>query len=546
MRRALTASLIALAAVFGVVVLLLVAWSIDNSNHHGEVVRNVRLAGREIGGMTRPQITEVVRDVAARYKGAEVEVRAPGGSFTVAAEAIGLSVSETATVEAAFDVGREGTLLTRVGGWLRSMVGERRAPVETVVSPAAVYRTVAEKDTGAHTPATEPSLKVQKGKLVAVEGKPGRGIDPADVMDELPDAARDGDVPIRVAVDRGEVPPRFDEDDAEEVAEEGERLVRTALEVEADGKEAKVSPATLRSWVRAVPAQDDLVMGIDDKAAVEGLARLLPDVGTKPEETTFTLSDGVPRVVAGKPGTGCCAIGSGDVILQALRTRPEDPVSLRLRRVDPELTVDEASKLGIKEQVGTFTTTFTPGQPRVTNIHRIADLVRGVVIEPGKSFSVNEHVGRRTPEKGFVVAGQIEDGVLTEGVGGGVSQFATTLFNAAYFAGLDFGEYQSHSLYFPRYPKGREATMGYPHPDLVIKNTTPHGVMIWTGYSSKTITVTLYSTKYVTAEQTGSSEGPRGPCLRVVTTRTRTYLDGTTKTDRTAALYRPEEGVQCN
>jgi vancomycin resistance protein YoaR len=546
MRRALTASLVALAAVLGVVVLLLVAWSIDTSNHGGEVVRNVRLAGREIGGMTRSQVAAVVRDAAARYKGAEVRVDAPGGGFTVEAEAIGLTVSEDATVEAAFDVGREGSLFTRVGGWLRSMVGHRQAPIEAVVSPAAVYRTVAEKDTGPRTEAVEPSLKVQKGKLVAVEGKAGRGIDPADVIDELPDAARNGRVPIRVSVDRGEVPPRFDEDDAEEVAEEGERLVRTALPVEAAGKTAKVSPATLRSWVRAVPAQDDLVVGIDDKAAVEGLARLLPEVGEKPEETSFTLRDGVPVVVPGKPGTGCCAIGSGDVILQALRTRPDDPVSLRLRRVDPELTVEEASKLGIKEKVGTFTTTFTAGQPRVTNIRRIADLVRGTVIEPGTSFSVNQHVGRRTTEKGFVVAGQIEDGVLTEGVGGGVSQFATTLFNAAYFAGLDFGEYQAHSIYFPRYPRGREATMGYPHPDLVIKNTTPHGVMIWTSYNATSITVTLYSTHFVDAQQTGISEGPRGPCTRVVTTRTRTYLDGTTKTDRTAALYRPEEGVQCN
>src|SRR5919109_3206656 len=267
MRRALTASLVALAAVLGVVVLLLVAWSIDTSNHGGEVVRNVRLAGREIGGMTRSQVAAVVRDAAARYKGAEVRVDAPGGGFTVEAEAIGLTVSEDATVEAAFDVGREGSRFTRVGGWLRSRVGHRQAPIEAVVSPAAVYRTVAEKDTGPRTEAVEPSLKVQKGKLVAVEGKAGRGIDPADVIDELPDAARNGRVPIRVSVRRGEVPPRFDEDDAEEVAEEGERLVRTALPVEAAGKTAKVSPATLRSWVRAVPAQDDLVVGIDDKAA---------------------------------------------------------------------------------------------------------------------------------------------------------------------------------------------------------------------------------------------------------------------------------------
>lgn len=545
MRRALTVALVALAAVFGVVVVLLVAWSVD-TRRDGEVVRNVVLAGRPIGGMDRAQLAGVVGDVAERYQGAQIDVRAPRGGFTTTAKELGVSVSAAATLEAALDVGRHGSLLGRVGGWLRSFVDDRRAPVEMSVTPAAVYKTVAEKDSGPRTPATEPGVKVQKGKLVTTEGKPGRGIDPADVIDELPDAARNGRTPIKVTVDRDEVAPRFSEEDAEEVAEEGERLVRTALPVEAGETKATVPVATLRAWVQAVPGDDRLVLGLDDKEVVADLARLLPKVGTPPEETRFTIVEGVPKVVPGKPGTGCCAIGSGDVVLQALRSRPKDPVTLRLRKVDPKLTPEKAAELGVKEKVGTFTTTHAAGQPRVTNIHRIADLVRGAIIQPGETFSVNDHVGKRTPEKGFVVAGQIEDGVLTEGVGGGVSQFATTLFNAAYFAGLDFGEYQAHSIYFPRYPRGREATMGYPHPDLEIKNTTPYGVVIWPSYSGTTITITLYSTKYVTAEQTGLTEGPRGPCTRVVTERTRRYLDGTTKTDKTSALYRPEEGVQCN
>jgi vancomycin resistance protein YoaR len=492
MRRALLVTLVALAAVFGVVSLLLVAWAIDTAGD--DVVRNVQLAGRPVGGLDRAELRVVVRDVALRYQDAQIEVQAPRGGFTTTARELGVTVSEDDTVDAALDVGREGPPLGRVGSWLRSFVSDSRAPVEMVVAPAAVYKTVAEKDPGPRTAATEPSIEVEKGELVAVEGKAGHGIDAADVIDALPDAARSGRVPIRLAVDRGEVPPRFTKKDAQEVAEEGEGLVRQSLAVQAEETEATVPTATLRSWVAAVPATDDLVLGLDHEEVVEDLARLLPEAGTPPVETRFTLVGGEPRVVPGKPGTGCCATESADRVLQALRARPKDPVPLPLRRVDPKLTVERAASLGIKEKVGTFTTTYAAGQPRVVNIRRIADLVRGAIIEPGKTFSVNEHVGRRTTAKGFVVAGQIEDGVLTQGVGGGVSQFATTLFNAAYFAGLDFGEYQAHSIFFDRYPKGREATMGYPHPDLQIKNTTPHGVMIWTSYTSTTVSVTLYST----------------------------------------------------
>ena len=94
-------------------------------------------------------------------------------------------------------------------------------------------------------------------------------------------------------------------------------------------------------------------------------------------------------------------------------------------------------------------------------------------------------MGERTPEKGFVTAGAIRDGKHVDEVGGGVSQFATTMFNAAYFAGLQIDESQAHSEYFDRYPRGREATMGFPAPDLRFTNNTPYGIMIWTSYTAE-------------------------------------------------------------
>jgi len=220
-------------------------------------------------------------------------------------------------------------------------------------------------------------------------------------------------------------------------------------------------------------------------------------------------------------------------------------VRLPLREVQPERTEEEAQELGIAEQVASFQTEHPSGQPRVQNIHHIADLIRGQIIEPGESFSVNDFVGRRTRERGFVSAPVIENGEFSESVGGGISQFATTLFNAAFFGGLDFDEYQSHSIYISRYPYGREATLSFPKPDLKIKNPTPYGVLIWPTYTGTTIRVSLYSTKYVTAEQTGQTKGPRGNCTRVRTERTRTYQDGRAEVDHVFATYRPGEGVNC-
>ena len=94
---------------------------------------------------------------------------------------------------------------------------------------------------------------------------------------------------------------------------------------------------------------------------------------------------------------------------------------------------------------------------------------------------------------------------FSKDVGGGVSQFSTTLFNAAFFAGLDIPTYGMHGIYISRYPYGREATLDYPSLDLKVHNPTPYGVLIWPSYSSSSITVTLYSTRTVEGAQTGQT-----------------------------------------
>jgi vancomycin resistance protein YoaR len=313
------------------------------------------------------------------------------------------------------------------------------------------------------------------------------------------------------------------------------------------GSGTQATLANLRLWASAVPTDDSLQFQIDGAKVVAELMKRFPAVGNPAVETKFNVVGGKVSIVPGHAGTSCCDPGVGDAIEQVLRGRRPEPVDAPLQRTEPKISAEQAAGLGIKEIVGSFTTHHPPGQPRVRNIHHIADLVRGQVILPGTTFSVNAFVGRRTAAKGFVSAPVIQEGLFAEDFGGGVSQFATTLFNAGFLAGLEFPEYQSHSIYLTRYPYGREATLNYPHPDLKIRNSTPYGVLIWPTYTGSGITVTLYSTKYWKVTQTGQTKSPSGVCTRVRTERKRVRIsDNLTKTDAVFATYRPEEGTNCN
>lgn len=138
-----------------------------------------------------------------------------------------------------------------------------------------------------------------------------------------------------------------------------------------------------------------------------------------------------------------------------------------------------------------FSTKFPCCEERVKNIKRIARLMNGVVVKPGQSFSLNQFIGPRTEEKGFVKAPSILDLEYVETVGGGVSQFATTLYNALYDAGFPVFEHKPHSHYIGRYPAGVEATLSWPGPDLAFKNDSDYPLLIKTAVSKDRVSVKL-------------------------------------------------------
>ncbi|MDQ3385280.1 MAG: VanW family protein, partial [Actinomycetota bacterium] len=527
-------------------VLAVGAWALDARAAEGEPLRNVEVAGRDVGGLDRRALDASLADLAGAYPAAAVAVSTPGGELWAAGEELGLALDVEATRRQVLAVGREGSIVDRFTSWAGSLLGERHSDLSVVVDPVRTKAIVAERDPTTPLAPVEPGIAAQDGELVVVAGVPGTGLDPRLVAQRIAAAAASGALPVTAAAEPGPVAPRFDDVEAERLVERGRDLTAESLVLQAGDTGTQVPGTTMRTWLSAVPVADGLELRTDPVRAAADVEALLGDVGTRPVNASFMVDGDRIVVVPATPGTRCCAPGVGELAVTALLDRPEGPLQIPLTEAEPARTTAEAEALGIREPIASFTTSFPAGQSRVQNIHRISDLTRGVVIEPGGSFSVNDLIGRRTEANGFTKGGVIQNGVFEESVGGGISQFATTLFNAAFFGGLELDAYQSHSIYIDRYPFGREATLSYPEPDLVIENPSPHGVLIWPTYTPSSVTVTLYSTPWARGEQTAQTEAPVGACTRVTTTRTRTFVaDGRTAEDKVFATYRPDEGVDC-
>jgi vancomycin resistance protein YoaR len=148
----------------------------------------------------------------------------------------------------------------------------------------------------------------------------------------------------------------------------------------------------------------------------------------------------------------------------------------------------------ITSQVSGYTTEFGGVPNRIHNVQLVAHLVDEKLIAPGSTFSFNKTTGDRNASKGFLVAPVIVNGELTTGLGGGVCQVSTTVFNAAFEAGLKITQRTNHALYISHYPQGRDATVNYPDLDLQFVNDTGHWLLLRTFVSSSSLTVGLYGT----------------------------------------------------
>ncbi len=472
------------------------------------------VGGVPVGAMDESELRTAIEDLAARREHSTLTVHRPAtaaagtASLVVSAGEVGYRVDVGATLDLVLDRGRQPNPIAALADHFLTSFGRiTLSPVERFEEElfdewsADAVRTLS-------TPPREGELVFTGARVRAVYPAEGAQVLLGDLRESVLAAIRDGrSEPLTVNVQT--LPPRTSDAAVEEVLSEA-RLALSGPVVLTRGDGALTfEPKVLGSLLetRLVMAEDiaslDLVIDPDRLAETIG-ADGISKVESDPVNARFRLENGAVHVVPAKRGFRFDADRAAVQLLN-VATSSSRQARLAGREVIPGFTTAEARGLGIDERVSTFTTYHLCCEPRVTNIHRIADIVDGTVVQPGETFSLNQAAGQRTEENGFVPAPAIRNGEFVEEVGGGISQFATTTFNAIFFGGYDFLEYKAHSYYFSRYPLGREATVSWPSPDLAFLNDSDAGIYVDTSYDATSITVTFYGHRDVQVEsETGS------------------------------------------
>jgi vancomycin resistance protein YoaR len=546
MRRLLRWGAWALGAPVAVLAVYGGAFLADSALHYERVQRNVTVDGVFVGGLDRPSLDRYLDELAT--EAAVRPVVLDGGDRVIEATLADLGVRlDVAAIRGdVLGAGDHGSFVDDIAGWWQSFGESRNVGVRFVIDPGVAETFLAAQPNLRPYEPVEPTYSGIFGELIVMPGGDGLALDIAGAVAAVESLAGNGYPAASRTIEWKPVPTQIDDAALADSLAAAEAMA-VDVKVVVNGRSATIGRGTVRRWIESEFTANGLVPRFDHERAEASVMRLLSsfiDPGTPP---TFTVVDGEVITELGEEPMRCCEPGFGADLEAWVKNDRQLSLILQPTPVYDDGGAAAVAELGINELVAEFTTNHGCCASRVDNIHRIADLVRGVVLDTGGRFSINEFIGMRTREKGFVAAGVIESGHFVDDVGGGISQFATTMFNAAFFAGLDFEAYQSHSIYLSRYPYGREATLSFPEPDLIVTNPTPYAMLIWTDYTDTSITVQLYSTPHFEVEQTRQSTFRWGKaCRRVNTYRTRTAPDGEVLEDFVFATYRPGEGRDCN
>ena len=280
------------------------------------------------------------------------------------------------------------------------------------------------------------------------------------------------------------------------------------------GAAAAFSPQDTAEMLKISSEGGTLSATFDPTALRDGVVARVGQVETPAQNATWKIDGSAtgapgarPQYVPAAQGKVIDTAALSTSLLKAGTTATDAAgrtVTLPMVVAEPTVTTPQ-NEWGISEMIGEFATPYNAGDaPRTQNLTRGAELVNGTVVKPGEVFSLEKVLGEVDGEHGFAAAGVIQNGEHVDAMGGGLSQVATTVFNAGFEAGMDDTEHHPHQYYFERYPAGREATLWTGNLDMKFTNSTPHAVLVQAWLDGEQIHVRMWSTKYYDVSITSS------------------------------------------
>lgn len=542
----------------GLLVILGVAYALDVVSGKGKLPRKTSVGGVDISRMEPAAAIDKLQSELGSATTEPVSVTAGERTAEFIPEQAGMSLDFETAVNSIPEASMNP--FSRLAAFVGS---PNEIDVDADVDAQALEPVINRLEGELSFDATDGQVAIEEGEVRTVDAVLGQGVDRAQLEENVTSNWLD---PEGVEVEPIEVEPAITQDKVDEFADgPAKAALNGALELKGRSDvTATLDEEAISSFVAVERVEDNLELAINTEHAQELFDATLADTETEMQNAQISFASGSMQVIPHSDGE----IIDWETTLDGFDKRVvgEEPREWEAAYEDEEatFTTEQAQNASFDQTVGEFTTSgYSAASGR--NIELTAQMVNGAVVSPGDTFSLNGYTGPRGTAQGFVESGIIIDGHAGTAVGGGISQFATTLYNASYFGGMTDVAHTPHSYYISRYPAGREATVYEGAIDLQFKNDSDYPVQIVTSVGGGSVTVKLMGVKTVDVESvnngrwaptspqrmelTGDDCTPSGGAPGFTTSDTRIIRDlngNEMNRETTTTVYDPQPIVTCS
>jgi vancomycin resistance protein YoaR len=490
------------------VVLLLVMLGIGGAlysfdqTYEGHIYPNISIRGIAVGEMSDTEARAAVREHYETFLDQPITLTYADRTWEPSFDELGVQLDIDRSVQAAVNAGRGYNLINNLREIAAIWQGGLEIPLRLTVDEQALQAYIVARAADIDRAAVDAQLVLEEATPVMMPAISGRQVLVYETTRDVL-AALQSLEPQTVVLRTRELLPTLDTGDVAEAQEEVDRLLRDPLVLQAGDETWEWTPDELAQMLQvsretASNAQggDHLVVELDRSMIRERLEEIAETSRTSGTYPRVDWNNGDLIITEqGEPGRMVDTEEAEELIVDALAGITNRTVDLPFRSADPVVTADNLDELGITELLAVGRSDFTGSEAyRITNIKAGMELLHGILLAPGEEFSFNEAVGSINAANGFVEGYAIVQNRTQLEWGGGICQDSTTMFRAAFWAGLPITERWGHSFYINWYDKygygeygngpGMDATIFTGGPDFKFLNDTGHWLLIQTNVNT--------------------------------------------------------------
>jgi vancomycin resistance protein YoaR len=480
-------------------------------SYEGRIYPNVSIQGIAVGEMTPEQAESALRSRYAAFLRQPVVITYGDRQWTPTLDELGMTFDFRGAVDAAYNAGRGHGLIDDAREiaaiWQHGLDVPLHVSYDETRAQAYLTQLAREIE---RAPA-DAQVRLDGAQIAIVGAAIGRQVLVDATLSHVSQQLQ-AFVPATIPLQTREIPPRLDDATVAAARAQIETILQGPLTLRVGKNEYEWTVADLADMIiinRVPSAEGDRIAVTLDQDMIARRIRQIADETEKPgTRPRVAWNNGDLKIIKpGKPGLRLDEVRARDMVIAAVMGR-DRTLELPMVPTDPPVTEANLHQLGIRELVSIGKSDFTGSAAyRIHNIGVGMQLLNGLLIAPGEEFSFNKNIGQINAANGFVEGAAIIQNRTQQEFGGGICQDSTTMFRAAFWAGLPITERWGHSFYISWYDKyalgprgngpGLDATIFTGGPDLKFINDTGAWLLIqaWSNPKTGVAQIELYGTK---------------------------------------------------